>query len=320
VQQTNGGAVFAVGSANPSAPAWLASEASGNIELMIARRGQKAATAAEDLGFADIPALPKLDDTDWQKLTTNADRQNDPTPPSHRTGLAIVEDGHVAFALSMLVGLDISEFVLVASDGSEHRSSRYRSEGSYVVIDFSSSELTNAVALHAIVAGKLALKLLLHHVRTIEEQARTGIQRRFKEALQSLETDTPNFEVLLDCIHKIVFTGDTTGVSSTLRQTGASSQAKSETPAADTLAIDVGEIKKRKTKHRLSHSGDFAYLLDALIYHLRIHEDKTIEELDRFGRSEEEQIGADDDQNAVQEILKGRLTCCVSAMRRSVLL
>jgi hypothetical protein len=60
----------------------------------------------------------------------------------------------------------------------------------------------------------------------------------------------------------------------------------------------VSEVKHSKAKKRLTHSGDFAYLLDALIYHLRIQEDKSIEEVDRFGRSEEEQIGADDDPHA----------------------
>jgi hypothetical protein len=49
--------------------------------------------------------------------------------------------------------------------------------------------------------------------------------------------------------------------------------------------MDVSEVNKRKSKQRLKHSGYFAYLLDALIYHLRIEEDKSVEELDRFGRS-----------------------------------
>jgi hypothetical protein len=57
-------------------------------------------------------------------------------------------------------------------------------------------------------------------------------------------------------------------------------------------------VKRSKTKKRLNHSGDFAYLLDALIYHLRLQDDKSIEELDRFGRSEEEQVGTDDDPDA----------------------
>ena len=41
--------------------------------------------------------------------------------------------------------------------------------------------------------------------------------------------------------------------------------------------------------------------MDALIYHLRVQEDKSIEELDRHGRSEEEQVGADDEEDADSE-------------------
>ena len=64
----------------------------------------------------------------------------------------------------------------------------------------------------------------------------------------------------------------------------------------ETLAIDIAEVKTHKAKRRLKHSNDFSYLLDALIYHLRVQEDRPVEELDRFGRNEEEQIGADDDE------------------------
>ena len=44
--------------------------------------------------------------------------------------------------------------------------------------------------------------------------------------------------------------------------------------------------------------GRLRILLDALIYHLRMQEDKYIEEVDRLGRSEEEQVGADEDLDA----------------------
>lgn len=49
------------------------------------------------------------------------------------------------------------------------------------------------------------------------------------------------------------------------------------------------------------HTSDFAYLLDALIYHLHLQDDKTIEELDSYGRSEEEQVGADDAEDGASE-------------------
>ena len=153
-----------------------------------------------------------------------------------------------------------------------------------------------------LVGDEPVLKLLLHHVRLIEEQARSGTQRRFKEALLSLETDTPNIELLIQCIDKIVFSEERATVSTGFRRAGRREHgAAAEAEAPTTLAIDVSEVKKRKSKQRLKHSGDFAYLLDALIYHLRIEEDKSVEELDRFGRSEEEQIGADDDADTEVE-------------------
>jgi hypothetical protein len=142
---------------------------------------------------------------------------------------------------------------------------------------------------------KLVLRLLLHHARAVEEQARTGTQRRFREALQSLETDTPNIALLIECIDKIIFSEDRVTVRASPRKEARSENEAEPPEALATLAIDIADIKKRTSKRRLSHSGDFAYLLDALIYHLRFDGGRTVEELDRFGRNEEEQVGADDD-------------------------
>ncbi|MGB5104111.1 MAG: hypothetical protein WBO04_12465, partial [Steroidobacteraceae bacterium] len=81
------------------------------------------------------------------------------------------------------------------------------------------------------------------------------------------------------CIDKIVFSEDSTAAAAALRQVGSHEKADpAEAPDPGTLAIDVADMKKRKSKQRLNHSGDFAYLLDTLIYHLRIHEDKSVEE------------------------------------------
>src|SRR5690606_7076236 len=60
------------------------------------------------------------------------------------------------------------------------------------------------------------------------------------------------------------------------------------------------DIKKRNAKRRLLHTGDRAYLLDTLIYHLKYHEEIAIEELDRFGRNEEEQVDSDDEEDSAE--------------------
>jgi hypothetical protein len=300
VQQSNGGTLLAVGSANPSAPAWLASETSGNIELMLARRDEDARAAAQALGFADIPHMPLLEEGDWQTIEDNAQEQADPAPLGYRSGLAVVEDDRVLFDTSLLKGHDGLEFVLYADHDREiGRERRFQVEGRFAILAFAAADTTDAVALHGLVGDQLALQLLLHHVRAIEDQARTGTQRRFKEALLSLETDTPNIEILIQCIDKIVFSEDGKTAAAALRQAGKRERpTPGEVPDPGTLAIDVTDMKKRKIKHRLNHSGDFAYLLDTLIYHLRLPEGKSVEELDRFGRNEEEQIGQDDEQDA----------------------
>lgn len=297
VQQANGVHVLAVGSANPSAPAWLSNETAGNVEMMIARRGGEAAAAAESLGFSAIPQFPAIGDAEWQQIAANAERQLESTPPSYRTGVAVIEHGSLSFDVGLLGDSLQPEFTLIGPDSQPIKNlGQFRVEEGRVVLAVAAEELNDALELHCVVAGQLVLKLLLHHVSVIEEQSRTGTQRRFKEALLSLNTDTPNFELLLDSIQKIVFNEEHAAATPAMRRSGTRQREESQIDAPDTLAIDVSQIKKRKVKSRLNHSSDLAYLLDSLIYHLRVVDDKALDEVDEFGRSEEEQIGADDDQ------------------------
>jgi hypothetical protein len=300
VEQKNGAAVFASGSANPSAPAWLSSETNGNVELMLAYWGERARETAADIGFTLIADMPALSEEDWQTIVSNVDQQLDPEPPGYRSGIAVVEEERVTIDGALLHGLHMPTFILHTADGSEiRRSSQMSVEGALGVVTFPVPDLANAVALHVLVAGELIVKLLLHHAHAIEEQARSGTQRRFREALLSLETDTPNIELLIQCIDKIIFSETGEAPSYGARKvSGRDEPSEAEQEAPSSLAIDLSEVKRSKSKKRLYHSGDFAYLLDALIYHLRFQADKSIEEVDRLGRSEEEQVGADDDPDA----------------------
>ncbi|MCH8840596.1 MAG: hypothetical protein IH831_07985 [Planctomycetes bacterium] len=303
VRQKNGGAVFASGSANPSRPAWLATKTHGNVEMMLVRRGDSAIDTAKAIGFADLGNMPAVGEADWQVIEHNQEKHTETELPKHRNGLAVVVDDLVIVDQRVLADFDRPEFVLMAAGGIDiARSKTSKERGDVVLIQFSFDELAQSHSLRCYEGQELVLELLLHHARAVEEQARTGVQRRFKEALLGLETETPNIGLLIDCIDKIIFSENLERVSAALRE--AKSREKGE-PAAGkdlgSLAIDVTDVKKRKSKHRLNHSGDFAYLLDALIYHLRIQEDKSLEELDRHGRSEEEQIGADDEEESELE-------------------
>ena len=82
----NNDCVFVSGSANPSSPAWLATEGDGNTELMVARLGANSREVASQLGFSGICELPPLDDNDWQIISSNPSLVSDVAPTGCRVG------------------------------------------------------------------------------------------------------------------------------------------------------------------------------------------------------------------------------------------
>jgi hypothetical protein len=298
LHQRNGGAIFASGSANPSTPAWLAELANGNVEMILVHRGETVMRTAELLGYSALAEMPALNESDWQTIERNqADRIESQAPP-YRTGIAVVEDDRVLFDPRLLETVFNPAFALIGADGSAMATSNnVTRDGEHAIVTFPGANLDEATGVDCHQVYELVLQLLLHHAQAVEEQARTGVQRRFKDALLSLETDTPNIALLIDCIDKIVFSGDQSTATAAIRAVRKREKDdEMEAKELGSLAIDVSDVKKRKSKQRLTHSGDFAYLLDALIYHLRVQEDRSIEEVDRYGRSEEEQVGADDEE------------------------
>ncbi|TCB20745.1 hypothetical protein E0J02_07060 [Rhizobium leguminosarum bv. viciae] len=313
-EQTGGASIFSSGSANPSRPAWFADGISGNVELMLARVGNEAELTANALGCGDIHNLPALTTEDWDAIQVNQAQEEETSSAGIRSGVALAEDTRVLFDPSLLTDFEDLSFTLNAADGSEVcQAGGLTVEDGFAVLDFEARDIDKATTLHGTIAGGVVLKLILHHAGMVEEQAGSGTQRRFKDALLSLESDTPDIALLIQCIDKIIFDEDSAVPTQSLRKSGArSTDQPNESDVPETLAIDVSEMKKRGKKRRLEHSSDFAYLLDALIFHLRMQEEKSHEETDRFGRTEEEQIGADDDSD-------GQITTLTSAKQADLL-
>ena len=300
VRQSDGHTLLASGSANPSRPAWLAMPGSGNVEMMLVRQGAAALDAASETGLSELFNSPLLADIDWSKITENQPQAEDWSRSETRTGLAVAEDGLVRIQRSLLARLESPEFVLIASKGQEISRTRvFEDDGQLIKIEFSPNELAKGTWISCFDNGNLTLKLLLHHTHEVEEQARTGIQRQFKDALLSLNTDSPDISLLIKCIDKIVFSQEQGLINQAMRVSKQRNDGQEE-EAKDliSLAIDVDQIKKRTSKKRLEHTSDFAYLLNTLIYHLGIKDAEPMEELDRYGRNEEEQREADDDEDS----------------------
>ena len=262
------------------------------------RFGEDAVVAAEQTGFASIFDMPPLGPSDWATIGAKQVAEEAERTLLMATGVGVVEEDSVVFSKSLIDPDLMPAFLLLDADRREvcQLGDLRTKDGNYV-LKIPSSELTSAVWLRGHINGDIKVELLLHHVRELEQQARTGVQKRFRDALLSLHTDTPNIALLIRCIDKIVFSGELKTERITSRRTPEEMTPNGDTVDEGSLSVDVSEVLSRKAKRRLKHSSDFAYLLDALIYHLRAQDDRRIEQLDRFGRSEEEQIGADDDDD-----------------------
>jgi len=299
IEPYDGEAVFASGSANPSRPAWLAEPGSGNVEIMFATVGDAAVDTAGSLGFLDIPDMPALSSSDWESISVRSGSALAPSHPPLRTGVALAGADEITIRRSDIDGLASGQVQLLDElSGGLPQSCTPHLRGDLLVLQ-APAEITARTAFVQLYDGdQVQAQFLVHHGKLIEELARTGVQRRFRDALASLETDAPDLETLLQAVERILFEDEK--AAQPARVTTSKAKGDGETkPVATvtTLAVDIGETKKSKKAHRLLHSSDLSYLLDALIYHLRIDRDQTFEEVDAHGRNEEEQVGADDEDD-----------------------
>lgn len=283
----NNECVFVSGSANPSRPAWLASEKEGNTELMVARLGASAERVAGDLGFTEIPNLPPLRDSEWQSIAHNKVPHAGKTTSRVNFGVAVVLDSEVQIGADLAKRLKHSSTVLMDANRQEiarGRGLKMIDEG--LVATFTREQLSQACFLRCVLDDQDAIELLLHHARVVEEQARTGVQKQFKTALLSLNTDAPNIELLIECLDKIVFS-DAASLNPPSSGSASPTQptASEENSKPTSLAIDLEELSQRQTGRRLRHSSDFGYLLDTLIFHLRLEQDRSMNAVDRVGAS-----------------------------------
>lgn len=307
LQREDGETILAVGSANPSYPAWLAPGMSQNVEMMIARKGADAKDAADELGLLAIASMPLLIEEDWQEINKNWESETQPEQDTQAAQvlIALATDHDIRFRVQGVFlpeTIECSIFV-AGSVPSENRQADL-SRGEYVL----ATEGLPPVSIIRFSILDRNFTGLVQHVKTIEGLSRTTSQRKFNEALSSLATGMPNLEHFVDCIKEIIKISDS--VSTTRGAgTGAGRRREEGTNTVQTegaeLSIGLDEVVEQEHLHkqRLRGADDLGYLLDVLLYNLRDESsnglEDALEERDAMGRTEEEQVDADDDDDEV---------------------
>jgi len=297
--------LLAVGSANPSFPAWLAPGMTGNVEMMLVRKGKDAEDAASDLGLFDIQSMPSLSIQDWEKTKLNWQHKDDrePTGVGERIIIAIASDNKISFFLPGGSNPPVLSCKITLSSGHVEPREAFRNGYEYVL---PTKEIESPAILVRFELNDIHVTGLVQHVKQIEGRSHTELQRRLPEILSSLTTSMPDIEHFVECIQKIISISErvTTNTNPILRQ-NRPDKINHEENSGNSLSMGIEELKvqERHKKQRLHGSDDLGYLLDILLYKLR--DDNPIgllditEVIDTSGRSEEEQVGADDEDERI---------------------
>lgn len=307
IQLENGEAVLAVGSANPSYPAWLAPSMTQNVEMMIARKGADANEAAEELGLMAIGSMDEIEETEWLKISENWERddQSDHPAETSQVIIALASDSDIKFKAP---GNNLPEAVeceIVVTGSDQTVKCQAHLVGSEYVLSTEGLFAPPSIFRFSILDRQFTV--LVQHVKQIEGLSRTSSQRRFNEALSSLATGMPNLEHFVDCIKEIIRISDNVAVNG--RANAAPGQGRNthttttqQEGAELSIGLDEVEEQEHLKRQRLRGSDDLAYLLDVMLYNLRDESpvvlDDALENRDAMGRSEEEQVDADDEDEA----------------------
>ena len=286
--------LLVIGSANPSAPAWLGSKGGGNQEAIVVHRGPSAREIAESTGLADIPALPRVPLKDLEvSLEARIPIQQGPAGP-RLVVAAEVEDG-LAIPKVAFAGATPEVAELYAKTGEMlARTEALKTHEGNVLIPISGTARRDASRVLLRAASGVEWLALIHRTAAIRNLAQSGKQTKLKEALSGLGGNTENLGKLIATIESVIFEEPEVARSAGRAKgnTAKENQDKgSERPGSLEISID----SQRKRPHRrIREDGDLAYLLDALLRQLGVGLERQQASVDGKGRTEQEQVGQDD--------------------------
>ena len=287
--------VFTSGSANPSAPAWLAGHGTMNVEAMLVRHGSEARDCARKLGMdklAKRPVVPTTTLADIATRSRSALADQDVSCPALFVGIADYDAACVWAEVSNFPSFD-------AVDALGPDDEALLDIGPVVATfdRFAIAAELRGVRTLLLRSGTTAVaRVLVHHAARIAHLISGTARDSANNLLQQLGSSFDDISRVLPFLEKVIFADS---VSSSLRAStfhaGTTRTNGGQADRPDSLAIPLADAQRSPKSSLFSHSNDLCSLIDILLRHIELSGDAMERGVDRVGRSEEEQIGQDDD-------------------------
>lgn len=298
VQGEDGQFVLITGSANPSSPAWIEVPKKRNAEAVIVHLGNSALQMAEALGITSIPSMPELGKDTLEMLAKRAVQTDDRCSDS---SIAFIAEALEKEILINYQGLTIDHVKVIRCW--EYGREKYFSpinmswDNLGLHMELEIEDLSKIGFLEVELKGGGRIQAVVHHPKTIARLNRTSNQRRFQEALDSLEGESPDLPTLIRLAGNLIF-DETPRPATTVLKGQREKEKEKEGTVAKTLgplSIPIEETKERRKRIKEFRGGDLAYIIDVLIYNLGLSKRAVAEQLEVIGINEEEQIGNEEE-------------------------
>lgn len=292
---------FVSGSANPSRPAWMGTPSSCNVEAVLLRIGPAAKEAAEATGLDGVFKLVELDVSIFDSIALRSAREiasSEATPVPLWTGTTDSNSGEIRISVrDHKVALDWAAFLGPDMQLLEEAKSPELIGGEFVFKP--DSDIARIRSCDFYSQDVLAARAMIHHPSAISANTQSSRQYQIRSALSSLGASDGDISKVIASVERVIFADDTVKeIDAALRENKQKNRGAAPAPGPESLAISVADLPKEKKKLRLLKSGDLAYLLDVLLRRLSEGLDGAPVETDAAGRTEEEQVGQEDDEKS----------------------
>lgn len=324
VTGADGEAVLITGSANPSHPAWSAGPARRNAEAVVLQQGEAARTRAEELGLLRLPGMPAVNDTALRLLQEKAmaTHASETASKASHTLVGEVTEAGVWLACPNCAGKSVTDCrVEFEGQNAIEAAVEHREDGLLVKIT-ENLDAVMRIMLH--LDDDSQITAYVHNVNSVKKLATTSKQQSFRDALDSLGGDSPDFANLLRIADKLIFDDDNTQRAAAKKIAAArttKADADKEEKELGPLSVSASDTKQKQRRTRELYHGDLAFVIDTLIHHLGIGLHEAAEKLDSHAPSEEEMVGKEDgEQEELAETIKpfDLLKTCNSKVRTLV--
>lgn len=313
LEEEDGSEILLSGSANPSEPAWIASvEKGGNAEIVAIHKSSKKEAMGKRLGLKQLAKAPPVSKESWEQIATRKTTTQTSVASGHAPLVALVTDSGITIHISSLKEAISSQIkVLDSHDALLLSAAAASSSQDQLELEIPQRELRSRAALLELetIKGR-GLLAIVHHPDELRELAQTDRQRAMKDAMNSLNTETPMIEELMRIVEKVIFDDDmlVSHSSSTNQRADGGESEEEEEKVQKKFSIPLKEVARRgQAARRMISSGDLSVLLDALIHQLGIGLNASVYSAPVLARSEEELIGSEDEQIPIEEINKPAL-------------